>query len=140
MVAGQVLDPKLQWLTIAGSAILLVTVLELVRRRRLMERYSLLWLFAALMLLAMAVFSDLLATIASAVGIRTPSNALFFVMLGFVVLMLLHFSASISKLNDEVKILAQQLAAAEERLRRAEAVDGETRISAKGTSGGSGAP
>lgn len=114
------LDQKLQLVTIFGSALLLLIVFELVRRRRLMERYSLLWLAAAFVLLMMAVFSDLLTKLSNAVGIQTPSNALFFVMLGFVVLMLLHFSASISKLTDEIKVLAQQLAAAEERLRRIE--------------------
>lgn len=120
IAAAPALDDKLQIVTIVGSAALLVIVFELVRRRRLMERYSLLWLFAALVLLLLAVFSELLSSFADAVGIQTPSNALFFVMLGFVILMLLHFSASISKLNDEVKILAQRLAATEERLRRVE--------------------
>lgn len=119
-LAATGLDQKLQWVTIIGSAALLVIVFELVRQRRLMERYSLLWLFAAVVLLALAIFSDLLTSLSSAVGIQTPSNALFFVMLGFVILMLLHFSASISKLSDELKVMAQQHAAAEERLRRLE--------------------
>lgn len=114
------LDQKLQIVTIAGSVALLVIVLELVRRRRLMERYSLLWLFAAFVLLLLAVFGELLTKLSDTVGIQTPSNALFFVMLGFVILMLLHFSASISKLTDEIKILAQRQAADEERLRRTE--------------------
>lgn len=125
MIFAAGLDQKLQWVTIIGSAVLLLIVFELVRRRRLMERYSLLWLFAAVVLLLMAVFSDLLTTLSNAVGIQTPSNALFFVMLGFVVLMLLHFSASISKLTDEIKMLAQQHAATEERLRRLERDGGE---------------
>lgn len=119
-LAAAVLDQKLKIVTIAGSAALLVIVFELVRRRRLMERYSLLWLFAAIVLLLLAVFSGLLQSLSEAVGIQTPSNALFFVMLGFVILMLLHFSASISKLTDEIKILAQHHAADEERIRRLE--------------------
>ncbi|MBI5309975.1 MAG: DUF2304 domain-containing protein [Actinobacteria bacterium] len=122
-LAATGLDEKLQWVTIIGSAVLLAIVFELVRQRRLMERYSLLWLFAAAVLLLLAVFSDLLTTLSEAVGIQTPSNALFFVMFGFVILMLLHFSASISKLSDELKVMAQRHAAAEERLRRLEKGD-----------------
>ena len=126
-LAAAGLDQKLQMVTIIGSAALLVIVFELVRQRRLMERYSLLWLFAAVVLLVLAIFSDLLTSLSNAVGIQTPSNALFFVMLGFVILMLLHFSASISKLSDELKVLAQQHAAAEERLRRLERDGGPAR-------------
>ncbi|MFY9468990.1 MAG: DUF2304 domain-containing protein [Solirubrobacterales bacterium] len=122
-VAAATLNSKLQILAILGTATLLVIVFELVRQRRLMERYSLLWLLAALVLLVLASFSGLLETLSSAVGIATPSNALFGIGLGFVILLLLHFSVSISKLSDQVKILAQQLATTEERLRRIEARD-----------------
>lgn len=120
ILGAATLDGKLQIVTIVGAAGLLLIVFELVRQRRLMERYSLLWLLASVVLLSLAVFSDLLSTLSNAVGIQTPSNALFFVMLGFVILLLLHFSASISKLTDEVKILSQKHAAIEERLRRIE--------------------
>jgi hypothetical protein len=120
ILAAATLDKKLQIVTIVGAATLLFVVFEMVRQRRLMERYSLLWLLASLVLLLLAIFSGLLSTLSSAVGIQTPSNALFFVMFGFVILLLLHFSASISKLTDEFKVLAQRHAADEERLRRLE--------------------
>lgn len=119
-LAAATLDKKLQIVTIVGATALLLVVFELVRQRRLMERYSLLWLLASAVLLLLAIFSRLLSTLSSAVGIQTPSNALFFVMFGFVILLLLHFSASISKLTDEFKVLAQRQAADEERLRRLE--------------------
>ncbi|MFY9488622.1 MAG: DUF2304 domain-containing protein [Solirubrobacterales bacterium] len=119
-LAASALNSKLQILAIVGTVGLLLIVFELVRQRRLMERYSLLWLFAAFVLLILAVFSGLLGTLSSAAGIATPSNALFTVALGFVILLLLHFSVSISKLSDQVKMLAQQLASTEERLRRLE--------------------
>lgn len=113
-VAG--LSSRLQAVSIIVTAGLLIVVFELVRRRRLMERYSLLWLLAALVLLVLAIFSNLLAEFASAVGIATPSNALFAVAIGFLVLLVLHFSTSISRLTDESKVLAQKLALAEERI------------------------
>jgi hypothetical protein len=102
---------------------LLIFVFELVRRRRLQERYSLLWLAAALVLLLLAIFGDLLATFSSAIGVDTPSNALFAVAIGFLVLLVLHFSTTISRLTDESKVLAQRVALAEERLSR---IDGKS--------------
>lgn len=114
------LNGRLQLVAIALTALLFLFVFEMVRRRKLMERYSLLWLFASLVLLALAVFTDLLAEISQLVGIATPSNALFAAGIGFMVVLLLHFSATISRLTDESKMLAQRLALTEERLRRAE--------------------
>lgn len=110
------LNGRLQLVAIALTLLLFVLVFEMVRRRKLMERYSLLWLFASMVLLALAVFTDLLAEISELVGIATPSNALFAAGIGFMVVLLLHFSATISRLTDETKILAQRLALAEERL------------------------
>lgn len=120
LVAATELNSRLQLLAIVLTAGLLLLVFELVRQRRLMERYSLLWMLAAVVLLLLAIFSGLLARLSDAVGIATPSNALFAVALGFMLVMLLHFSATISRMTDEIKILAQKLASTEERLRRVE--------------------
>lgn len=111
---------KLQFAAIASTALMLVIVFELVRQRRLMERYSLLWLFAAIVLLFLSIFTGILGWFSTLVGIATPSNALFAVAIGFATLMLLHFSVTVSRLSDQNKVLAQKLAATEERLRRLE--------------------
>jgi len=92
----------------------------MVRRRRLMERYALLWLLSAVVLIALASWSGALAKISHAIGVIYPPNALFFVAFGFVLLLLLHFSAVISRLSDQCKVLAQRQALLDERLRRQE--------------------
>jgi len=120
VAATESLPVRLQIVAIIVSGGMLLVVLEMVRRRRLMERYSLLWLFSAFVLLLLAVFSGILGKLSSAAGIATPSNALFLVAFGFVILMLLHFSATFSRLSDQTKVLAQSLASLEERLRRLE--------------------
>ena len=101
-----------------GSALLLLIVLELVRQRRLLERYALLWLFSSLVLLGLAIWSDALETIATALGIVYPPNALFLIAFGFVLVLLLHFSLAVSRLSDQSKVLAQRLALLEERARQ----------------------
>jgi hypothetical protein len=91
-------------------------VLELVRRRRLQERYSVLWLVTGVTLIVLAAWPALLARVASALGIATPVNALFVVALGFFLAVLLHFSLVISRLSEQTSRLAQRLALLEERV------------------------
>jgi len=109
---------RLQLVSIFAAAVLLFVVLEMVRRRRLLERYALLWLGAAIVILALAAWSQALARLAHALGILSAPNALFFVAVGFIVLLLLHFSAAVSRLSDQSKVLAQRLAIMEQHVRR----------------------
>ena len=87
------LDTRVQIVAIVGSALLFVFVLELLRRRRLAEPYAILWLLASVVLLVLSVWDDLLDSLADLVGIATPANALFAVGFGFVLVLLLSFSA-----------------------------------------------
>jgi hypothetical protein len=109
-------DVRIQIVSIVGAGVLLLTILELVRRRRLLERYALLWLFSGVVLLALAVWRGALEKLADLVGIAYPPNALFFVAFAFVLLLLLHFSVAVSRLTDQSKVLAQRLALLEERV------------------------
>ena len=111
---------RVQITSIAFAALVLLGVFELVRRGRLRERYALLWLAAGVVLLVLAVWKHLLKTISSAVGIYYPPNAFFVIAFGFVLLLLLHFSTTVSRLGDQTRVLAQRLALLEERLRATE--------------------
>src|ERR1035441_3860071 len=114
------MQSRIQIVSIAFAVLVLFGVFELVRRRRLRERYALVWMAAALILLVLAIWKHLLTVISHAVGIATPSNALFVVAFEFVLLLLLHFSVSVSRLSDQTRVLAQRLALTEERLRGVE--------------------
>lgn len=119
------MQARIQLVTIVGAAVLLLAVLEMVRRRRLTERYALLWVFSAGVLLALAVWSGALAEISRAIGVIYPPNALFFIAIGCIVLLLLHFSSVVSRLSDHSETLAQRQALLDERLRRQEQLTGE---------------
>jgi hypothetical protein len=112
------MDPRIQIVAIVAAGALLVTLLELVRRRRLLERYALLWLFSSLVLLGLSIWRGLLEKIADAIGVAYPPNALFLIAFGFVLVLLLHFSLAVSRLSDQAKVLAQRLALLEERIER----------------------
>jgi hypothetical protein len=103
------MDSRVQIVAIVVSASLFGVIIELVRRRRLMERYALLWLACALVLLGLSIWRDGLEIFARAVGVAYAPSALFLVALGFILLLLLHFSLVISRLADQTKVLAQRL-------------------------------
>ena len=100
---------RLQILAIVVTAGLFILVFELVRQRRLLERYALLWLFSSAVLLALSVWRGALEELASAVGIFYAPSALFAVAFGFVLVLLLHFSLVISRLAEQTKVLAQRI-------------------------------
>jgi hypothetical protein len=108
--------------SIAGavaSILLLLVVLELIRGRRLKERYALLWLATGLVLLVLSAWRDGLNTIAGWLGVETyPPAVLFAVAILFVLLVLLHYSTVLSRLTDENVDLAQRIALLEERVAR----------------------
>ena len=112
------MDLRVQIVAIAVSAALFLGVLELVRRRRLLERYAILWLFSAVVLLGLSIWKGLLQTVAHAVGIYYAPSALFVIAFGFVMILLLHFSVAVSRLAEQSKLLAQRMALLDERERR----------------------
>jgi hypothetical protein len=101
-----------------ASVLLLLVVFELIRSRRLRERYALLWLLTGVVLLVLSLWRGGLNTIAGWFGISGyPPAILFAVGILFILLVLLHYSTVISRLSDQSTILAQRLALLEERLR-----------------------
>jgi hypothetical protein len=110
------METRIQLVAVIASAGLFVLVFELVRQRRLMERYALVWLFSAIVLLGLAVWKDLLEEVARTMGIFYAPSALFVIALGCICVLLLHFSLVISRLVDQSKVLAQRIGILEQRL------------------------
>ena len=124
------MEVRIQIVAIVASGALLLVVLELVRRRRFLERYAILWLVSALVLLGLAVWKGLLSDLAKTIGIVYPPNALFLIAFGFVLILLLHFSLAVSRLSDQAKVLAQRLALLENRMQEREQTSDDERVGA----------
>jgi hypothetical protein len=105
--------------TIAGL-ILLVVIVELVRRHALEEGHSLLWMLTGACILVLALNRWLLAGLARLVGIYYPPTALLVIASGFFLLILLQFSTLISKLTRQNKDLIHSLAILDWRVREME--------------------
>ncbi len=107
----------LKILAVVGSATVLLLVVELIRRGRLKERYSLLWLFAGGVLLVLSSSRNILEYISNRVGIYYPPSFLFLLAFLFLLLITLHFSVTISGLSEKNKRLAQELALLRQEMR-----------------------
>jgi hypothetical protein len=104
-----------------AAAILLLVVFELIRSRRLQERYALLWLLTGVVIFILAVWRSLLGSVSDLVGIAYPPSALFILAAFFILMVLLHYSTVISKLSEQNTTLAQRLALLEDKLEQARA-------------------
>ena len=104
------MDRRIQLVAVLGAVLLVILVLELVRRRRLNERYALLWMFSAFMILGLSLWQGLLEQLAQLIGVAYPPNALFLTAVFFILLLLLNVSVALSRLQGETRILAQRLA------------------------------
>lgn len=93
-----------------ASVAAFVLVLELVRRRTLREEYSLLWLATAFTMIVVSAWRDLLHGLSAIVGIAYPPNLLFLMASLFTLLLLLYFSTVITRLTQENKDIAQEVA------------------------------
>jgi len=112
---------KISIVASVASLLLLLIVFELIRGRRLKERYALLWIVTGLVLLILSAWRGGLNTIAGWVGVSTyPPALLFAVATLFVIVVLLYYSTVLSRLVDQNTQLAQEVSLLRERLDRLE--------------------
>lgn len=105
-----------QILSVAVSAALLVLVVELVRRRRLTEEYSFIWIACAVALLALSIWRNVLDAAASLLGVYYPPAVLLLVLILFVFVGLLYFSVMVSRQRQQIERLIEDVAILEARL------------------------
>ncbi len=95
---------------VIASFLIMAIVIELVRRRKLREEYSWLWLLTGAVIVVLVIWYDLLVIVTRLIGAIAPTTTLFIFGLLFLMLISLHYSIQISKLSYQVKEMGQQLA------------------------------
>jgi hypothetical protein len=107
-----------------STAIFLLTI-ELVRKRRLREEYSVLWLLTSVVMFLLVLNYDWLVALTHMIGAAVPTTTLFLGAIIFLMLIVMQFSIKLSELADKVKNLAQENALL--RMELLERDQGETR-------------
>ncbi len=104
------LGPRVERVAIVVSIILVIIVLDMVRRKKLREKYSLIWLFAVAAMTVLALWEGLLLSITSLIGAINPSSTLFLFGILFALFILLHLSNKVSDFSVQLRILAKEVA------------------------------
>lgn len=115
------MSPRTQVIGVVGIVLALVLIVELVRRRKLRTAYSLLWLSTGCVVLLLAIWDNLVVTLAELLGVHSPGSMLFAAGILFALLILLEHSLTLSALWYQKKCLAQETALLEWRIRQLEA-------------------
>ncbi len=104
------MEMKPRFVALGIAVVLLVLIVELVRRRKLREEYSWLWLSLSLAMLVLALWRGFLDYATDLIGAVLTTSTLFFFAIVFLILINIQFSVEISSLRTQVKNLAQQAA------------------------------
>lgn len=97
------------FLVIAAAVAVLLSITVLLRRRKLREKYTFLWLVVGIVVLLLAVFPAILRWASDLAGVQVPSNLLFAVAIVFLAGVCLHLSLEVTAAEDESRILAEEL-------------------------------
>jgi hypothetical protein len=97
-------------LGVVGSVITLTMLFELLRRRRLREKYAVMWVVVALGTLVVAIFPGLLIWASQLVGVEVPANLLFFGASMFLLLVSIQHSYELGRLEERSRTLAEEVA------------------------------
>jgi hypothetical protein len=110
---------KIQLLAISSSVIFLAFIARLIIRGKLREEYAIIWIVCSVVLIVFSFWRDGLEYFAKLIGVYDPPNLVFMGALFAVLIYLLHLSIVVSRLQEQNKTLAQQIAL----LRRNESPD-----------------
>ena len=113
-----VIEPRLQILVVVSSAVLLVTIVQLVRGERLKEGYSIWWLIVAVVMLLFSLRANLLQSVAVLVGVSYAPAVLFLIIIGGLLLLSLHYSLLFCRYDRRIRTLAQEHAMLKEEVEK----------------------
>ena len=102
-------EKRIQVFSITGSLLLFLFILRLVKRKKLKEEYSLLWLGFGFIFILLSIFKPLLEIVANMLGILYAPAALLLILIVSVFFILIQFSMVISKLAESNKNLIQEV-------------------------------
>ncbi len=119
------MDLTLRLWLLAGVIVYFAVILVALRKKSLTLKYSLLWMFSALLLLIIVIFPRIINGVTKLLGIASPVNAVFTIILFLVLMILISLSVIVSKQHAQIKKLIQSVALLEKRLNDAKTPQGD---------------
>ena len=116
-------------LAVIAGGVIIAAMIELLRRQRLKERYTVLWFATAIGVAVLALFPRLLDLAADALGVKSGPNLLFLLAVSALGLVCIHLSVEVSRLEERTRILAEEVALVRATVRRTESLERHERDS-----------
>jgi hypothetical protein len=104
------LTPRAHAVIAAMTIVSLIVITRLVRLRQLRAKYAFIWLTVGVFLVVLAAWPGLLDAVSNLLGVYYPPTTLFIVALLFLLLLAVHFSWELSRLEERTRILTEELA------------------------------
>ena len=114
------ITPRLKWFALIAGILFLVMMIELIRKKKVALKYALLWLLSGVVMLVLAIFPQLLDTMAGLIGVYDPVNALFAILLCCGLMLMISFSVIVSGNKKAIVKLTQEISLLENRIRELE--------------------
>lgn len=113
-------SPVIRAILLLGSAVYLLFILFLLKKRRLTVKYAIIWLLSAGVLIVFSLFPYVVLVLTDLLGMTNASNTVFLLAGAFILMLLISLSSAVSQFAQKITRLAQNNALLEERVRRLE--------------------
>lgn len=113
-------SPVIRAILLLGSAVYLLFILFLLKKRRLTVKYAIIWLLSAGVLIVFSLFPYVVLVLTDLLGMTNASNTVFLLAGAFILMLLISLSSAVSQFAQKITRLAQKNALLEERVRRLE--------------------
>ena len=114
------LSKQLQFIMISALVFYFVTLVQLLRKKQLKLKYTLLWLFSGFIMSVLIIFPKVLVWVAGILEVYEPLNILFSSIIFCIIIILMSLTSIISNQDTKITILAQSLALMDEKMRKVE--------------------
>ena len=111
---------KLQIVLIVAIICYFIIILHFLKNKALELKYTLLWLFAGVVMLVLVIFPELLSWLVQLFGIQSNMNGLYIILISFIIMILMALTSIVSRLSNKTKTLIQEIAILEKRVRELE--------------------
>ncbi len=108
----------IQIISIVFSVFLLALIFLLIRKKKMREEYSILWVLIFIVFLILSIFRGLIDKISSILGIHYQPASLFLILIGCLFLLTFHFSLVISKMKKNINSMAMMISILEQELNK----------------------
>src|SRR5215218_1345367 len=109
---------RVQIIAIIASLLFIALIARLIVRGKLREEYAIIWIICSIVLIIFSVWSDGLEKVTKLLGFQLPSNLIFTGAIFAMLIYLLHLSVVVSKLQEQNKTLAQDIALLKEKQKK----------------------